>query len=58
MTELELLAIQLVAKVGLQAAVDIMTNIKGVKTIDDAIVALQTSAAKTWKDYKSEVGTV
>lgn len=46
--------ISLVAKVGFQAAISLMENLKSAKTIDDAIVALKTSSAKSWDDYKKE----
>lgn len=49
------LVIGLIAKVGLQAALDILTNIKNATTIDEAIVALQKSAAKDWSQFKAEV---
>lgn len=46
--------ILLVAKVGIQAAIDILEGIGKSTTIDEAIAALKASAAKTWEDYKKE----
>ena len=48
------LVIGLVTKVGIDTALIILDSIKNVKTIDDAIAALETSAGKTWADYKKE----
>lgn len=46
--------ILLVAKVGIQAAIDILEGIGKATTIDEAITALKTSAAKDWPAYKAE----
>lgn len=42
----------LVAKVGLDAAISIIDGIKNAKTIDDAIAALKKTQAVTWDDFK------
>lgn len=52
--EMQMLIISLVAKVGIQAAIDILEKIGKAATIDDAIIALKSSAAKSWDDYKKE----
>lgn len=44
----------LIAKVGLDAAISIIGGIKNAKTIDDAIAALKATQAKTWEDFKKE----
>ncbi len=48
------LLIGLVAKLGIEGAIIVLDNIKNVKTIDDAIVALEASVGKTWADYVKE----
>ncbi len=48
--------IALVAKVGLNLAINILEGIGKATTIDEAITALKASAAKTWDDYKAEAG--
>lgn len=54
MSETLLVALfQLIAKVGLTAAINIMENLGKAVTIDDAIAALKKAQAKTWEDYKA-----
>jgi len=53
-TSMAELIISLVAKVGLDAAIIILSNINSVTTIDDAITALKASRSKTWTDYVKE----
>lgn len=52
--ELMIALMNLVAKVGFDSALFFFKNLQAAKTIDDAIVALETSAKKTWDDYKKE----
>lgn len=52
----KLALINLIAKVGLDMAIAIMTNINKATTIDEAIAALQETQQKTWADFKA--GTV
>lgn len=54
MTSMELELIKLIAQVGLDAAITIITSIKGVNTIDDAIAALQVAKSKTAQQYLDE----
>lgn len=46
--------INLIARVGIDAAIYIMDGLKSANTIDEAIAALNTSRQKTWDDYKRE----
>lgn len=46
--------INLVTKVGIDAAIAIIDGLKNAATIDDAIAALNASKSKTWDDYKAE----
>lgn len=46
--------VNLIAKVGLDAAIAIVENINKAATIDDAIAALQETQKKTWEDYKAQ----
>ena len=52
--EMQALIISLVVKVGFNAAIALLENLKNAKTIDDAIAALKTSAGKSWEDYKAQ----
>lgn len=49
--------IALVAKVGLNLAINILEGLGKATTIDEAIGALRKSSEKTWDDYKAEAGT-
>jgi hypothetical protein len=53
-TNMASIVASLVAKVGIDAAIIILTNLAKVVTIDDAIAALEASRGKTWEDYKKE----
>jgi hypothetical protein len=44
----------LIARVGIEKAIDIFGGLKKAATIDDAIAALQETQKKTWEDYKRE----
>lgn len=46
--------INLVSKVGLDAAAYILDGLKNAKTIDEAIAALEASKNKSWADYVAE----
>lgn len=46
--------INLVTKVGFDAAIAVIDGLKNAATLDDAIAALQASKNKTWADYKAE----
>jgi len=48
--------INLVSKVGIDAAISVIKGVSKAATIDEAIAALEASAAKTWDDYKKEAG--
>lgn len=50
----QLAIINLIAEVGLDAAVSIIKGLKSAATIDDAIAALEATQKKTWEDYKKE----
>lgn len=50
--------INLVAKVGIDAAISVLNGIARAKTVDEAIIALEESSKKTWADYKKEAGVV
>ena len=52
MNEAQLLFAQLIIKLGFDSAVIVWKAITSNPTIDDAIVALQSSKGKTWDDYK------
>lgn len=54
--DMKLALINLIAKVGLDLAIEIMKNINKATTIDEAIAALQETQQKTWADFKA--GTV
>jgi len=53
-TELTVALINLVSRVGIDAAIAIVDGVKNAKTIDDAIAALKASREKTWEIYKAE----
>jgi hypothetical protein len=46
--------INLVAKVGFDAAISVINGLKNSKTIDDALTALEASKSKSWEDFKRE----
>lgn len=46
--------INLIGKVGIDAAIYILDGLKNAKTIEEAIAALEESKQKTWEDYKRE----
>lgn len=46
--------INLVTKVGFDAAIALVNGLKNAATIDDAIAALEASKSKTWEQYKQE----
>ena len=52
--------IQWAIKFGIDSAIDIANGIKGGKTIDDAIAALEVAKTKTAQDYlnESKAGTI
>lgn len=52
MTQEQFVWLQLVAKVGTNAAISILDGIKNAKTIDDAIAALKESQKVEWSDFK------
>jgi len=52
MTPEKLAFINLVTRLGFDAAVIIWKNISSAPTIDDAIAALEKSANKPWEQYK------
>lgn len=49
--------INLVTKVGFDAAIALVNGLKNAATIDDAIAALETSKSKTWEQYKQEAAS-
>lgn len=50
----KLALIELIAKVGLDTAIAIATQVNRATTIDEAIAALQETQKKTWADYKAD----
>jgi len=52
MTPEKLAFINLIARIGFEAAIVIWKNVSSAPTIDDAIVALEKSANKPWEQYK------
>lgn len=46
--------INLVTKVGFDAAIAVIDGLKNAATLEDAIAALQASKNKTWADYVAE----
>lgn len=54
MNQEQFLILQLVAKVGTNAAISILEGMKNAKTIDDAINALRESQKLTYTDFKEK----
>ena len=54
MTPEKLAFINLIIRLGFDAATIVWENINKAATVDDAIAALQASRGKTWNDYKQK----
>lgn len=52
--ELQIALINLIARVGVDAAIAIASNIMTAPTYEDAIKAIKESQAKDWETYKKE----
>lgn len=52
--DIRIVAAQLIAKVGIDAAIFILEALTKVTTIEEAIEALKISRSKTWEDYKNQ----
>lgn len=51
---LKIAMMNLIARVGLDLAIDLLSGLNKSATIEEAIAALQKSQQKTWADYKRE----